>query len=341
MARERGRRRGVRWLIGLLILLALVWCGVWYAAGRAAQAGVDRLTAAVSARGGSLSWEEQGIGGFPLNLDFHGSGLKFAFAPASVAAGLNRLTAQAPLYYPGRVTAEFVSPLVFNAPENGIAVSASWSIATANADAGLNGLTRAGGSIDGLALDQTGPRLPIRRFAAKHADFVAEPAAGDDYRLTAVASDVSLERTDGQTYPLLAGQLDLTARHFGSSLGTDPKRAIAAWAAGGGAMRVDRLSFAAGSFTVAASGDLTLSRDGLVSGKLMLALTGLAGLPDLAEQLKPGTRDRVAKVVTAVTALSQPTGNGDTRQVPLIINKGIVSVGLIPIGIIPPVKFQS
>jgi hypothetical protein len=339
MARERGRRRGVKWIAGLLIVLALLWCGIWYVAGRAAQAGVDRLTAAVTARGGSLSWEEQGIGGFPLNLDFRGSGLKFAYAPASVAAGLNRLTAQAPLYYPGRVTAEFVSPLVFNAPEKGIAVSASWSVATATADAGLNGLTRAGGSIDGLAIDQTGSRLPIRRVAARHADFVAGPAAGDDYRITAMASDVSLERADGQVYPVLAGQLDLTARHFGSSLGTDPKRAIRAWAASGGAMRVDRLSLAAGTFSVAASGDLTLDRDGLISGTLMLALTGLAGLPDLAEQLKPGSRERVAKVVSALT---RPPGNGGTLRVPLFINKGIVSVAFIPIGVvIPPLKLGA
>ena len=97
MARERGRRRGVKWLVGLVIVLALLWSGVWYLAGRAAHAGVDWLAAAVSARGGSLSWDAQAIGGFPLTLDFHSSGLKFAYAPASVAGALNQLTARAPL----------------------------------------------------------------------------------------------------------------------------------------------------------------------------------------------------------------------------------------------------
>ena len=80
MASELGRRRGVRWLVGLLVILALSWCGYWYAVSRAAQAVIDRITAAVSARGGSLSWTEQRIGGFPASLDLRGSQVKFAYA---------------------------------------------------------------------------------------------------------------------------------------------------------------------------------------------------------------------------------------------------------------------
>ena len=342
MARERGRRRGVKWLVGLVIVLALLWSGVWYLAGRAAHAGVDWLAAAVAARGGNLSWDEQAIGGFPLTLDFHSSGLKFAYAPASVAGALNQLTARAPLYYPGRVTADFVSPLEFNAPDKGLAVTASWSAATVTADAGLSGLTRAGGTIDGFTMDQTGPRLPVRRVSAKHADFLAEPAAtADDYRLTAVASDLSLERSDGKSYPALAAEIDLTALHFGASLGTDPKRAIRAWAKAGGKLHVGRLTITAGSFSLTTTnGDLSLDQDGLISGRLLLAITGLDGLPDLAEQVKTGSRDKVAKMVSFVSAIAKPAeGAGDTRQVPVSINKGIVSVGFMPIPIpIPPVK---
>ena len=103
---------------------------------------------------------------------------------------------------------------------------------------------------------------------------------------------------------MLAGQLDLTAIHFGSSLGIDPKQTIAAWAAGGGKLRVDRLQVSAGSFTAAAAGDLTLDRQGLLSGKLTLSLTGLAALPDLAEQIRPGSRKRVEQVVSAVTGMT-------------------------------------
>jgi hypothetical protein len=342
MARERGRRRGVKWLFGLIIVLALLWSGVWYLAGRAAHAGVDWLAAAVSARGGNLTWDEQAIGGFPLTLDFHSSGLKFAYPAASLAGALNQLTARAPLYYPGRVTADFVSPLEFNAPDNGLAVTAAWSAASMTADAGLSGLTRAGGSIDGFALDQTGPRLPIRRVSAKHADFLAEPAAtADDYRLTAVASELSLERSDGKSYPALAAAIDVTALQFGTSLGTDPKRAIRAWAKAGGKLHVDRLTITAGSFSLTTTnGDLSLDQNGLISGKLLLAITGLDSLPELAEQVKAGSHDKVAKVVTFVSALAKPAeGGADTRQVPVNINKGIISVGFMPIPIpIPPVK---
>src|SRR5437763_8923216 len=69
MAGERGRPRGVRRLVGLLVILALAWCGYWFAASRAAEAVIERITSAVTAHGGTLSWIDQGIGGFPLSLD--------------------------------------------------------------------------------------------------------------------------------------------------------------------------------------------------------------------------------------------------------------------------------
>src|SRR3954447_23338895 len=136
MARERGRRRGMKWLIGLVIVLGLAWTGYWYAVSRAAETVIARMSAAISAHGGSLSWSEQGISGFPLSLDFRSSEVKFTYAPASVAAGINRVTASAPLYYPGRVQAAFVGPVVFDSPEAGIAVSASWSAASTLVDVG-------------------------------------------------------------------------------------------------------------------------------------------------------------------------------------------------------------
>ena len=39
-----------------------------------------------------------------------------------------------------------------------------------------------------------------------------------------------------------------------------------------------------------------------------------------------------------MTGMTQPTGTGDTRQIPLLINKGLVSVMFIPVAVIPAVK---
>src|SRR5262245_25295461 len=192
MARERRRGRGIRWLFGLAIIVGLVWTGYWYAVSRAAETILAKVSSAISAHGGSLSWSEQGIGGFPLSLDFRSSEVKFTYAPASLAAGINRVTASAPLYYPGHVQAAFVGPVVFESQDAGIAVSASWRAATGAVDVGLSGLTRAGGSIDGLSLDQTGPRLPVKHLATAHADFDASPASDNAYRLTAKAREISL-----------------------------------------------------------------------------------------------------------------------------------------------------
>jgi hypothetical protein len=54
--------------------------------------------------------------------------------------------------------------------------------------------------------------------------------------------------------------------------------------------------------------------------------------------LRPGSRKRVEQVVAAMTAMTQPAATGDARQIPVLINKGVVSVMLIPVYVIPPVK---
>jgi hypothetical protein len=336
MAREpRRRRRGSRWLIGLLIVLALVWCGYWYAASRAAEAGFNRFVEAFTAQGGSVACTEQGIGGFPLRLDLRCAGAKLSAQPANLAAGMNRLSASAPLYYPGRVVADFVGPFVLNAQQVGVALTASWLLATATVDIGLNGLSRAGASLDGLALDQTGGRVPIRHLAASHIDFDAAPAGGGDYRITAVARDIAVVKSDGQTYPVVAAQLDVTAVHFGSGFGTDPKRTILAWAAGGGVMQVKTLAFTAGAFSATATGRLTIDRNGLLSGDLTLSLAGLDDLPDIAEQVRPGSRNKVSEAVAFV----KPAGNGASPPIPVRINNGAVFVGgIFKVGSIPPLK---
>ena len=134
-------------------------------------------------------------------------------------------------------------------------------------DVGLNGLTRAEGSIDGLALDQTGPRLPIRHLATGHADFAAAPAADSDYRFTADARGISVERAEGGPLPVVAGQLDATALKFGPGLGTDPQARIKAWARQGGTLQIDALSFSANKFSVTARGRVAVDQEGLLTGR--------------------------------------------------------------------------
>jgi hypothetical protein len=338
--RERRRGRGRRFVVGFLILLAVLWCGYWYAASRVAAMGIEKVAAAVAAHGSKAACGTQAIAGFPLSLDVQCSGARLA--GTDLSADLGQIGVTAPLYYPGHVEASLTAPLTLNAPGLGLAVTASWSAARARADVGLDGLSGASAHLAALTLEQSGDsaRLPFRKVSADEAEFVAAPGEVDDYRLTVSARDVVIEPASGRQLPVLAGAVDLSALKFGRSLGTDPVQAIRAWIGKGGAIDLTRLTLFLGPASVSASGPLTLAADGLLSGTLTVRLVGLDQLPDILEGIKPGSHDRVAQFVATVSAFTKAvkTEEGEARETVLTIKDGTVSVGLIPVGKIPPVK---
>jgi hypothetical protein len=117
-------------------------------------------------------------------------------------------------------------------------------------------------------------------------------------------------------------------------------QAIRAWVAKGGAMDLTRLTLFLGPASVSASGPLTLSSSGLLSGTLTVRIVGIEQLPDIIEGIKPGSHDRVAQLVTAISAFTRPvkTEEGEARETVLNLRDGTVRVGIIPVGKIPPVK---
>jgi hypothetical protein len=331
----------VRWLVGVLIVLAVLWCGYWYAASKVAAMGIEKVTAAVAAHGRTAGCGTQAIAGFPLSLDVQCSDAKLA--GTDLSADLGQIGVTAPLYYPGHVEANLTAPLTLNAPGLGLAITASWSAARARADVGLDGLSGASAHLAALTLEQSGDsvRLPFRKVSADEAEIVAAPGETDDYRLAVSARDVVIEPASGQKLPVLAGAVDLSALKFGRSLGTDPAQAIHTWIGKGGAIDLTRLTLFLGPASVSASGPLTLAPDGLLSGTLTVRLVGLDQLPDILEGIKPGSRDRVAQFVATVSAFTKAvkTEEGEARETVLTIKDGTVSVGLIPVGKIPAVRF--
>ncbi len=345
--RNRKRRSAWRgWLIGILVLIPVLWVGYWYAAEQVARAAIDRATTRPIA-GGRVACTDRTLGGFPLRLDFgctraaYGDGAEGTGEHLSAALGGVR--ASAPLYQPGHVEATLTGPFVVNAPAIGIAVTTSWSDAYTSATAGLDGLKSAAATFHSLDFSSaSGPVLPVKAVTADLAEASAAPAGGDAYRFSATAHALKVERADGSTIPAIDGNAEITALDFGSSLGTDPRGALRAWARNGGTARVDRLRFAAGDAIADADGKLTVSPDGLISGTLNVRLMNPQAFVALAEAIKPGSARDASKILAVVMALTVPvnTPDGPARQTTVVIRNGLVSVGILPTPlVIPPLRF--
>ena len=92
------------------------------------------------------------------------------------------------------------------------------------------------------------------------------------------------------------------------------------------------LSVRWGEFSFSATGNLTVSADGVPDGEIMLRAAKWRAILDLAETMgliEPAFRDALE------TALELMSGNEDVLELPLVFSRGQVSLGLVPLGMAP------
>jgi hypothetical protein len=333
------------WLIGILVLIPVLWVGYWFAAQTIANAAIDRMTMR-PVSGGRIACAGRSLGGFPLRLDFGCTRAAYGDGPEGtgerLSAALGGLRASAPLYWPGHVEANLTSPFVVNAPLSGIAITTTWSDAYTSATAGIDGLKSATATFHSLDFSTTGgPALPVKALTADLAEATAAPAGNNAYRFSASAHVVRVVRHDGREIPAIDSDAEITVLDFGGSLGTDPRARLRAWAKAGGTAQIDRLRFAAGGAIADADGQLTIAPDGLISGTLNVRLSNPQAFVALAEAIKPGAAKDADKILAVVSALTVPvdTPDGPARQTTLVIRNGLVAIGFLPVGMIPPIRF--
>ncbi len=342
---RRGLRRGAT--IGAIVfgLLVLLWCGYWFASDRIAVGAMRDLVASLAADGRAIDCAQDTTGGFPFSLDLDCGQASFHDTRAGMAVGLTRLTATAPIYWPGSVTAALSAPMAIDGPGPGVSFNANWTRAVADAEAGLSGLSRIVFELNDLAVaakpDAQNP--PFSKLVASRARIAAEPAGGDAYHFALSADDLQIRLKKGGKggeLPALAVEMDVTAHDFGGSLGTNPRGAILAWLARGGTVDVKRLLIALGQSSANASGTLRLSPNGLLSGDLNVRLTGLKQLPKTIGKLRSGSETQVKQLIAAAGMFTKPVeGNKEASDAPVTIRNGVVSIGVIPVGTIPPLRF--
>jgi hypothetical protein len=228
-----------------------------------------------------------------------------------------------------------------NAPAFGVALTAEWSAATAHGRAGIGGLRGGGASFVSLKAENDGAiaGLPMQSATASAASAAVEPA-GNSTALVASARDLVLTRTDGTALPAIDADARITAVDL-ATLGTRPQEVVLAWLRGTPNLTIDNVRIAMGGAIVTATGNLSVSQDGLLSGSILLRYNSAEALGNLMETLRPGSRERFNVVLQGLQMMSVPatTEDGPMLQTTISIRNGITMVGIAPVGIIPAFRF--
>jgi len=332
---ERRRRGWGGWILALVVVLIVAWIGYWYAAHYAAERALARVTGG----GRPVACAATAISGFPLRLDVRCDSPTYSTGPA-INASIGNVRASAPLYQPGTVFAEIDGPLLVNAPGHNIGLTVTWTSASADASAGLSGITGAGASFTTFKAENSTPltKLGLLSVSAQSASGAFSPAAGG-YRVTGDARHLTLTGP-ANALPPIDISINATAEDLGA-LGFRPEPVVLAWLHGTPSLTINDLRLAMNDAIVGASGKLSLSKDCKLNGTLLLRYNSVEALGNLIETLKPGSRDKYAAALQGIAAMSKPvdTPDGPALETTVSFLDGLVFLTILPLPIdpIPPI----
>lgn len=337
---EGSMARKVKWLMSVIIGLVLLWSALWYGASVATGKVLDRVEQRSARMGRDVSCNERTVSGYPFHLEVSCGQAGLDAQDQGIEADINSVRSVALLYKPGHVIAEADGPLTVKlSPAAGLSgeLIGRWKSARSSVSAGLSGLKRA--SLIAEEIDLSTNALSgiggLEQMTVQGAQLHVRPNPNTpaDFDVALTLSDILTTRS-GKALPEMDLGLLATAKNVGEALGFDPDLLLHNWLNSGGALDVEKLNFSSLGFVANASGPLTVSQDGLVSGQVKLEITGMDKLPDLVAAIAPRFRQNAEQIAATFSGLSGNNPDGKVT-IPLILRNGIVSAGLLPIGRIP------
>ncbi len=322
--------RAIRILLIFVVLIGVLWAGLWYGASRYAQWSLDQAAAAAAAGRTGADCTNRQISGFPWTLSIRCAETQVVAPVRGVEARLAGLVAEAPFYRPGFVTTALASPMSVDGPGD-IRAEATWKDANATATAGIwpMGVRQTTGTVDDLQLKLSG--LPVDAVTVGHgAAGIGSSPLANSLRADVSFDALKLERTHGRELPEATGEARLDLVDAGGTVTRDLDEQVRVWFANGGNVVVDHAAVTVGGVVLSATGKLSVSPAGVLSGDLEVALAGLDKIAALAETLRPGSQENASQIANVLAALSTrvETENGpvDKFDSTVSIRNGVVIV---------------
>lgn len=337
---EGSMARKVKWLMGIIVGVVLVWSALWFGASIATGEVIDRVEQRSIRMGRDVSCNERTVSGYPFHLTVSCESAGLDAADKGIVADVDAVRSVALLYKPGHVIAEADGPLTVKlSPVAGLSgeLTGRWTSARSSVSASISGLKRASFVAEDIDVDAdaTSGLGGLEHLTVQDAQLHLRPNpdVSADYDVALSLSDVLTTRL-GKVLPAMDMTLLATARDVGEALGFDPDQLLSAWLGSGGALDIAQLNFSSQGFIANASGPVSVSPDGLVSGSVKLELTGMDKLPELVATVAPRYRENAEQIAKTFSALSGNDPEGKVT-IPLTLRNGIVSAGLLPVGRIP------
>jgi len=321
-----------RFTIILAVLIAAagaIWFGVWtIIAGRIDGAVATGLADAAD-QGFSLSCDSQEIAGFPLRFDVICGKIGATDTASGLHAAMAGLRTATPVYWPWQSRAHLAAPLRLTGGPLPAPVDVTWSKAAINLDTATPVPERIAFAAEDLqaafgeiAITAASTQAEASPTADRLGAAVSLTAAASRLlwqgRQTNAADIMAKARIDAPPEELLRGQFD-------------PRRS-------GLSVRDLTVRLAADNAIVHIYGPVRFDRSGVLSGDLVLKVTGAESLPGLIASLPAAVQPAANAFFGGLIALAAPARleGRQARALNVRIEGGVVRMGPLAVAHIPP-----
>ncbi len=321
-------------LLGVLVVVAAaVYSGGWMLAATMMQKRVAELLSGGNAAGAEVRCKDIDVRGYPFRIGLFCSAITIDDRFNGISASLGAFRSAAQVYAPSHFVWEMDSPAELRSAL-GFSFSIQWDKLRSSVSAWFDGLSRSSLVAEGLKVDVTavagGRTVSVR---GEHGEFHVR-RNGEDLDAAALVKNtvVTLPNATRLALPPFSASVDVTM--LGKATLLDPVRNAAATELYGSEGEIRRLVIDLGEGRVlTVSGPVSVGDDGNLSGKLHLELEKVEGWKDALTTAFPDSSENFASAAKVLTALF---GGRDSGSAELSLREGVVSVGIIPIGVLPP-----
>jgi hypothetical protein len=357
--------------VGVVIVLAAVWCALWYYAAGIADRTMSGWMAREATAGRVYSCGSQTISGFPLRIeaDCTAAGATINSTQPPFAVSAKDVSVAAQVYHPTLLVGEVSGPLTVAEPGQPPRFVANWSRARGS----VSGLPPQPDSVsvtlDHPRVDQIVAANATMIFAADSAEFhgrIVDGTAANNPVIEALLTFAAA--TTPTLHPLLAdpvqGEVDAVFRGFKDLAPKPWPQRFREMQASDGNIEIKHLRLERPDAVIVGAGTLTVNADGKLNGLIRVGIAGLENVvPKLGidrligrgldklnggsgqsqqglsalDRLMPGlggvVRDNAAAtVIDSLNKMGQPTEIDNKPAIVLPLN---FSDGFVSLGMLP------
>lgn len=330
----------MRWLLGIVAVLATLWCGWWVVGQTVIEREARAALARLAADGKLAEVDLLQVQGFPNRFDLMVAGLHLADPAQGTGWQAEALQVYAMTWKPWHVIAALPGAQIVSLPGQSLTLTGTEKMASLRAapaldlplaEARLVGRSLALVSDAGWSLAAGGLAAAVRARPGKAAEYdlgLEVTAIAPDAALMAalalappggVPSDLppQIARLHGDAALLLSAPLD---RHAGQ---TRPQLA---------GLVLRELGLDWGPLVLRASGEIAADAQGFAAGRIEVQITGWDRLPAL---LVATGALRADLAPTVANMLAAGAAGGADLSLPLLLRDGGMSLGPFPLGPAP------